>query len=192
MAGDRRLFPFAAGLGEHLAEFCDGGGVRAAVPLMQHVGLGLGERSARRQAKGRKAQDRRDGSKLKHWSSSWCSLIPRASSNAAGPCCRRHFLAPLHFHIMIAGRSSVNIKPKRRPRRRGESNRATKEKMEGTFLRTRRAERNAKAVDMRTGERPLHRPPGGPSRRNQAQGAALHLFYDEHIGRSTPVAPSRA
>ena len=67
VAGDRGLLPFAAGGGEHFAELGDGGGVRAAVPLMQHIGLGLGERRRRPSAQGSTdADDRRHISTIAH------------------------------------------------------------------------------------------------------------------------------
>src|SRR5271165_4074333 len=53
MACDRGLLPFAAGGGEHVAEFGDCRGVRAFGPLMQHVRLGFGQRRGRREGEGK-------------------------------------------------------------------------------------------------------------------------------------------
>ena len=47
VAGDRGLLPRAALGGEHLAELGDRRGVGAGRPLVQHVGLGLGQRGCR-------------------------------------------------------------------------------------------------------------------------------------------------
>ena len=48
MAGDRSLFPLAAGGGEHLAELGDGRRIGALGPLTEQVCLGFGPRHTRR------------------------------------------------------------------------------------------------------------------------------------------------
>ena len=57
--GDRGLLPLAAGGGEHLAELGDRGRVRAFGPLMQHVGLGFGQRRSGRKRAGHSSRKRR-------------------------------------------------------------------------------------------------------------------------------------